>query len=65
MTISITGRKAKKPKFKKDNCYLFGDSAIKRKRNRSPRSPGTRDTKIYSLSLWAAMTSQNKKQVRF
>ena len=65
MTISITGRKAKKPKVKKDNCYLFGDSAIRRKRNKSLQLPGTQDTKICLLSHWAAMTLQNKKQVRF
>lgn len=64
-TTSIIGRKEKKLRVSKVSSFLYGDSVMKRKRNMLLPLPGTLAIKIFSPFPLEAMTSLNKKLVRF
>ena len=61
MIIVTIGKKEKKLNLSKENYYLFGDLAIRKRKNMSLQSAGIQGIKIYLLFLLVAMTSQNKK----
>lgn len=65
MTINIIGKKEKKLKVFKVNCYPFGDLAMKRKRNMLLLLHGIPSIKISLLFPLVAMTFPSKKQVKF
>lgn len=64
MTINIIGKKEKKLKVFKVNCYPFGDLAMKKKRNMLLLLHGILSIKISLLFLSVATTFLSKKQVK-
>ena len=65
MITSTIGRKEKNKEDLKVNCYRFGDSTIRKRRNTLHQYAGTRNTRIFLLFLSVVTILQSKKQVKF